>query len=69
VHLQLRDGDRTGILTVVYTPKGGASPGGDQTASTASGGRVGVSLKATGDGPAPFADQVGGLAAKLGPRL
>ncbi len=69
VHLQIEDGEKTGILTVIYTPKGGASPGGDQTATTASGGRVGVSLKATGDGPAPFADEVGGLASRLAPQL
>ncbi|MDN5857413.1 MAG: hypothetical protein L0H84_02215 [Pseudonocardia sp.] len=69
VHLQVSDGDATGILTVVSTPRNGSPPRGDASAPTASGGRVTVSVRSTGGGPAPFADDMGSLAAKLGPRL
>lgn len=69
VHLEVSDGEKSGLLTVVSTPKGGAPPGGDASAPTASGGRVVVSVEATGGGAAPFAGDVDKLAADLGPRL
>jgi hypothetical protein len=62
-----KDG-KTGTLTVVFSPKGGGSPGGT-TATTASGGKVGVSVRSTGDGPAPYADELGRIASDLAARL
>ena len=62
-----KDG-RKGSMTVVFSPKGGGSPGGT-TATTASGGKVGVSVRATGDGPAPYADELGRIAGELASRL
>jgi hypothetical protein len=68
VHVEITKGGATGILTVVFSPKGGSAPSG-ATATTASGGTVGVSVRSTGDGPAPYADEVGRLASELASRL
>ncbi|MGI5126964.1 hypothetical protein ACQEVB_09150 [Pseudonocardia sp. CA-107938] len=62
-----KDG-KTGILTVVFSPNGGGTPSGT-TATTASGGTVGVSVRSTGDGPAPYADELGRIASELASRL
>jgi len=62
-----KDG-RRGTMTVVFSPKGGGTPGGT-TATTASGGKVGVSVQSTGDGPAPYADELGRIASELTARL
>jgi hypothetical protein len=62
-----KDGKK-GTMTVVFSPKGGGSPGGT-TATTASGGKVGVSVRATGEGPAPYADELGRIASQLAAKL
>jgi hypothetical protein len=61
-----------GLLTVTYLPPGPVTepPDGARTASTASGGTVVVSSRASREGdPAPFADRLDAVAAYLAPRL
>jgi hypothetical protein len=60
-----KDGKK-GTMTVVFSPKGGGSPDGT---TTASGGKVGVSVQSSGEGPAPYADELGRIASELASRL
>ncbi|GAA4701969.1 hypothetical protein GCM10023215_46200 [Pseudonocardia yuanmonensis] len=77
VNLEVTDGSRTGLFTVVYTPPGEppaqtATAVGWVTAEapTASGGTVVVTSRGAADsGGVPFADRVRSLADALGPRL
>jgi len=77
VNLEVTDGPRTGLFTVVYTPPG-EPPAQTATAvgwvsaevPTASGGTVVVTSRGAADsGGVPFADRVRPLAEVLGPRL
>ncbi|MFC5951236.1 hypothetical protein ACFQH9_23490 [Pseudonocardia lutea] len=77
VNLEVTDGPRSGLLTVVYTPPG-EPPAQTATAvgwvsaevPTASGGTVVVTSRGAADsGGVPFADRVRPLAEALGPRL
>ncbi len=68
VQVEITKDGKTGTMTVVFSPKGGGSPGGT-TATTASGGKVGVSVQSSGEGPAPYADQLGRIASELASKL
>jgi hypothetical protein len=70
--LEVRDGDRSGVLTVTYLPPGASSDpaSGARSAPTASGGTVIVSSRSeeAGDRP-PFADRLDKVTAYLAIRL
>jgi hypothetical protein len=68
VQVEITKDGKKGTMTVVFSPKGGGSPGGT-TATTASGGKVGVSVQSSGEGPAPYADELGRIASELASRL
>jgi len=68
IQVQITKDGKKGTMTVVFSPKGGGSPGGT-TATTASGGKVGVSVASTGEGPAPYADELGRIASELASQL
>jgi len=67
VHVEISDGSKKGVLTVVFSSKAGGTSG-DATARTASGGQVSVSVRGDG-GPAPYADRMSRLVKDLAPRL
>jgi hypothetical protein len=70
--LEVRDGDRSGVLTVTYLPPGASSDpaSGARSARTASGGTLVVSSRSEEAGdPPPFADRLDKVAAYLALRL